>query len=64
MLLAWACASGACSFAARQGLRILLVFDALHQQENNTAARLWRTIVVAALMALLLVPNMALEMGP
>ena len=31
---------------------------------NNTAARLWRTIVVAALMALLLVPNMALEMGP
>ena len=64
MLLAWACTGGACSFAARQGLRILLVFDALHQQENSTAARLWRTIVVAALMALLLVPNMALEMGP
>ena len=64
MLLAWACTGGACSFAARHGLRLLLVFGALHQQANNTAARLWRTIVVAALMALLLVPNMALEMGP
>lgn len=64
MLLAWACTGGACSFAARQGLRILLVFDALHQQENNTAARLWRTIVVAALMVLFSDPNMALEMGP
>ena len=31
---------------------------------NSTAARLWRTIVVAALMVLFLVPNMALEMGP
>ena len=64
MLLGWACTGGACSFAACQGLRVLLVFDALHQQENSTAARLWRTIVVAALMVLFLVPNMALEMGP
>ena len=30
----------------------------------NTAAGLWRTIVVAALMVLFLVLNMALEMGP
>ena len=31
---------------------------------NSTAARLWRTIVMAAFMALFWVPKMALEMGP
>ena len=31
---------------------------------NSTAARLWRTIVAAALMVLFSDPNMALEMAP
>ena len=64
MLLSWACTGGVCSFAASQALCVLLVFGALHKQENSTAARLWRTIVMAALMALFLVLDVALELDP